>query len=1214
MKKWLVRADTGGTFTDGWAMSPSGEERRCKVCRVDVCGVKVVGETSEGMTLVSGLDGFEDGFLVGWSVKDTVVTEHAGDRLKLSSGVFGLGEVLELRTGEEAPVVAARILTGTKMGEEFPEMDFRVATTRGTNALLEGKGTEPVLFVTEGFKDLPTIRDQRRPELLARVIRKEPPITTKVVEVSGRQGVSGEVLVDLDEEELRGVARDWVARGETVAVVALLHGDRFPEMEQRVKTILLEEGFEEVTASAELSARMGFLGRMETGLANGYLGPVMNAFKGRVGALTGGNRTGGASGGTRGPLFLTSGGSLQEGEEYEPVDSLLSGPAGGLVGALEVAKGAGFERVLTFDMGGTSTDVARLEGAIPLRYEQAIGPVRVLRPGVKMETVAAGGGSICRWHQGGLEVGPQSAGADPGPACYGRGGPLTVTDVNFLLGNLDAERVEIPLSREAAEEKFVELKREMAEAGAEVPEDEELLSGLRAIAVERMAEAVRSISVGEGFEPADYALVAFGGAGPQHACELAESLGVTRVLVPGDAGLLSAWGLHRSRREGVVEEQVLQAMDEVRYGWEVRLEKLAEEALAKVAGGRVSRWLVEIRVVGQASAIEVERSGAEVPQLAWLRESFEERYEEIFGYRCPRGHALEVVMVRVIASEEGDAGKKESFGEARQVKGLLKANYCTILAGEGWQCREGNAGSLLLEKVTANEAVIRGGAVGEELMRARFESIAESMGELLRRTALSTNVKERLDFSCALLDGEGRLLVNAPHIPVHLGALGVCVREVSQGRQWREGDVVVVNHPGFGGSHLPDVTVVSPVFGTGSEVVAFVANRAHHSEIGGKAPGSMPGDATCLEEEGVVIAPQLLVDAGEERFGEVEAVLRGAKYPSRAVAENLADLRAQVASNRSGVLAMQALLEQFGEEKVKGGMRALFERAEGLMSLRLEEDGEWSGRDCLDDCTEVVVKLSCREGFLEVDFRESAAAHAGNLNATEGVTRSAVLYALRLWLDEDLPLNEGLLSRVRIRAEGTFLQPEFGEDLSACPAVVGGNVETSQRIVEVLLGALELGAESQGTMNNFLFGNERFGYYETIGGGSGATNGSDGASGVHVHMTNTAITDPEVLEYRFPVRLHQFSLREGSGGAGRFRGGDGLVREFEFLEKMTVTLLTQRRTMGPKGFHGGNDGTSGQQWLWEDGKWKALPGSATFEVFEGERLKIETPGGGAWEG
>ena len=1202
MKKWLVRADTGGTFTDGWGLSPGGEERRCKVLSSGCVRAEVSEDLGEDLgekrLRLAGLEGFGARFFEGWRLNGVRVVSQEGEVFTLDALVENEGMV-ELRTGEEAPVVAARILTETLLGEDFPEMDFRVATTRGTNALLEGKGTEPVLFVTKGFGDLPEIRDQRRPELFARVIGKAEPVTRKVVEVVGRQSVSGELLIALDEELIRERAREWVLQGEQVAVVALLHADRFPEMEQRVQEVLREEGFEEVTTSAELGARMGFLPRMETALANGYLAPVMNSFKRRV------SQVGEIS-------FLTSAGGLQREGEYEPVDSLLSGPAGGLVGALEVAKAAGFERVLTFDMGGTSTDVARLEGTIPLRYEQAIGSVRVRRPGVRMETVAAGGGSICRWYQGGLEVGPQSAGAEPGPACYGQGGPLTVTDVNFLLGYLDEGRVEIPLSREAAEGRFEELKGEMLRDGAVVPADEELLRGLRAIAVERMAEAVRSISVGEGFEPSEYVLVAFGGAGPQHACELAESLGVSQVLVPGDAGLLSAWGLHRSRREGVAEEQVLQPISEVSDGWGTLGSGLGQEALGKVPAGELARWLVELRVVGQSSTIEVERLGEDAPSLDWLQEEFRRRYEQMFGYACPAGHALEVVMVRVVASEAGVVGEREDFGQAVAMEGMLRADFCTVLAGVGWTGRRGERGSFLLEKMGASELTKQEGAVGEELMRARFESVAESMGELLRRTALSTNVRERLDFSCALLDGEGRLLVNAPHIPVHLGALGVCVRKVSEGRVWREGDVVVVNHPGFGGSHLPDVSVVSPVLGVEGEVVAFVANRAHHSEIGGKAPGSMPGDATCLEEEGVVIAPRLLVDAGRECFEEVEQILEGAKFPSRSVRENVADLRAQAAANRSGVLAMQSLLTQFGEGEVVAGMGSLFARAESLMAERLREEGEWLAEDSLDDGTAVVACLRCCGGELEVDLRESGKAHGGNLNATEGVTRSAVLYALRLWLDEDLPLNEGLLARVRIRAEGTFLQPEFEDDLSKCPAVVGGNVETSQRLVEVILRALEVGAESQGTMNNFLFGNERFGYYETIGGGAGATSCSDGASGVHVHMTNTAITDPEVLEYRFPVRLHQFALRSGSGGEGRNRGGDGLVREVEFEEAMTVTLLTQRRASGPRGFAGGEDGSCGQERLWRDGEWQSLPGVGTFTVQRGDRVQIETPGGGGW--
>ena len=1197
MKKWLVRADTGGTFTDGWALDGGGKERRCKVLSSGcVRGMveEVIGECSYR---VRGLDGYGSAFFENWFCEGMRVLKQEGEVFTFERSLLGEG-VVELRTGEEAPVLAARILTRTMLGADFPEMDFRVATTRGTNALLEGKGVEPVLFVTKGFRDLPTIRDQRRPDLFARVIRKRPAITSQVVEVEGRVSVTGEVLLELEEYFLRKVARDWVARGKKVAVVALLHADRFPAMEKRVEKILWEEGFEDVSTSADLGARLGFLPRMETALANGYLGPVMNSFKKRVGEL------GKVS-------FLTSSGGLQERADYEPVDSLLSGPAGGLLGALEVAKAAGFDRVLTFDMGGTSTDVARLEGTIPLCYEQSIGPVRVRRPGVKMETVAAGGGSICRWYQGGLEVGPHSAGADPGPACYGRGGPLTVTDVNFLLGNLDEERVGIPLSRKAAEESFEDLKREMRKGGAVVPLDRELLEGLRSIAVERMAEAVRSISVGEGFEPGEYTLVAFGGAGPQHACELAESLGVSRVLVPGDAGLLSAWGLHRARKERVKEVQVLQLMEELGDQWGDLLRGIRAEAEGLVMGSVLSSWLIEVRVAGQAALIELAFEGSELPALEALEQEFSQCYQARYGYERPLGHSLEVVMVRGVAQEEGKDEEFEVFEKEEAGADFLSGDYCTILIGEGWRARRGSQGSLLLERGFRKQVVVREGAVGEELMRARFESIAGRMGELLQRTALSANVKERLDFSCALLDGEGRLLVNAPHIPVHLGALGVCVRKVSEQREWRRGDVLVVNHPGFGGSHLPDVTVVSPVFGQGG-VVAYVANRAHHSEIGGKAPGSMPGDATCLEEEGVVLNPRLLVDAGKECFDEVEEILRSAKYPSRAVAENIADLHAQVASSRAGVQGMEGLLFQFGEEQVLRGMNSLYARAARLMAERLKMTRTWRAEGSMDDGSVVKVLLRSEEGSLEVDLRESASSHPGNLNATAGVTRSAILYALRLWLDEDLPLNEGLLERVQIRAEGTFLEPEFAEEWSLCPAVVGGNVETSQRIVEVVLRALGVGAESQGTMNNLLFGNEHFGYYETIGGGSGATKCSDGASGVHVHMTNTAITDPEVLEYRFPVRLWEFSLRKGSGGEGVRCGGEGLVREIEFLEEVTVTLLTQRRLIGPEGEGGGSDGEQGEQWLFSEGSQRRLPGVGTLPVASGSRIRIETPGGGGW--
>lgn len=1197
-ESWLVRADTGGTFTDAWARSPWGDERRCKVLSSGVLRGRVGDSLEGGWFALSEWRALPDGFFCGWKLGAAIVTEHRAGRVRLGGETVREGEVFELTTGEEAPVVAARLLTETPLGSPFPEMDFRVATTRGTNALLEGKGREPVLFVTAGFEDLLEIRDQRRPELFARSIQKSAPITRKRVALSGRVSVDGEVLRAFDEVSLRIAGEALYAGGERVAVVALLHGDRFGEMELRAGEILREIGFEEVTTSGELGSQIGYLARMETAVANGYLGPVMNSFKRGISAA------GEVS-------LLTSAGGLQSVGNYEPVDSLLSGPAGGLVGALAVARAAGFERILTFDMGGTSTDVARLEGRIPLRYEQAIGPVRVRRPGVRMETVAAGGGSICQWRNGGLEVGPESAGAKPGPACYGMGGPLTVTDVNLLLGHFEEGGMGIPLERAAAEGRLQELLRELAEAGEEVSA-QELLLGLRAIAVERMAEAMRAISVGEGFAVADYTLVAFGGAGPQHACDLAESLGVSRILVPGDAGLLSAWGLHRAQREAMAERQILQGVEELRGQWSSLGNALEEEALAGVIGGEIVRWLVEVRLRGQDSTIEIE--DGRFPSLQGLLDGFGERYLALFGYAMPLGRELEVVMVRVVAREPGAEDPGEEFGAAEEATGLISAAYCTVLLGARWSLRRGTRGSLLLEAQGHQKAGLRGGAVGAELMRARFESVAASMGELLRRTALSTNVKERLDFSCAVLDGEGRLVVNAPHIPVHLGALGVCVRRVTDGRRWRRGDMVVVNHPGFGGSHLPDVTVVSPVFSATDALVAFVANRAHHAEIGGKSPGSMPGDARTLEEEGVVIAPRLLFDEGRECFAGIEAVLREARFPSRGVSENLADLRAQAAANHAGVHSLQELLAEVGEHELRGGMAALSRRAAGVMAKRLQEfgGGTLSAEGALDDGTPVKVALAMRGGRLRVDFAGSGAVHAGNLNATEGVTRSAVLYALRLWVDEDLPLNEGLLAAVEIAAEGTFLHPHFPASAAACPAVVGGNVETSQRIVEVVLRALGLGAESQGTMNNFLFGNERFGYYETIGGGAGASEGAPGASGVHVHMTNTSITDPEVLEYRFPVRLHQFSLRRGSGGAGQWGGGDGLVREVEFREPMTVTFLTQSRQAGPRGVEGGLSGAPGRQLLWRGGAWQVLPGIVTFDLAAGERVLIETPGGGGY--
>ena len=1208
--RWLVRVDTGGTFTDGWAQSPTGEEIRCKVLSNGVLRTEVeecLGELSYRLTSDFGA---ADGLLKGFRARDgeRVVGWAEGGRLLTldRNPEWRVGDLVELTSDEEAPVLAARLMTATGLEEEFPPLDFRLATTRGTNALLERKGSPGVLLVTAGFEDLLRIRDQRRPELFSLAQTRPLPVFEKTIGVAERVSAKGEVLEELEEDLLRERLAQLRSEGISVAAVALLNSYANSVHEERVGELLEEAGFAHVSLSSVLTKRVRLLPRAETAVANAYLAPVMDCFVKAVSSrLAGGTLE-----------LMTSAGFLKRAEDYRPIDSLLSGPAGGVVGALAAAESAGIEHVLTFDMGGTSSDVARLEGVPSFRYEQVIGPVRVVAPAVQIETVAAGGGSICRWRNGGLEVGPDSAGADPGPACYGRGGPLTITDVNLLLGCMDAAKTGIPLDVRASQGQLEELQAAMRKDGIEVVGDGELLEGLRAIAVERMAEAIRKVSLREGFDPSEYTLVAFGGAGPQHACAVAEKLGVAEILIPGDAGLLSAWGLHRSARENIAERQVLRRIEEVRGSWSALLLELVEEACVDLGReATISRVLLELRLWGQDSALEVEGSaGMNIDELLAI---FAVRYEALYGYGIPAGREVELVAMRVVATMEVESLAPEEFveGAVAAERELQQDSFRTCVLEPGWRSAVGSRGSIKLSKEGEHRMAAGWTAeVEAELFRCRFESVVEEMGELLRRTAISTNVKERLDYSCALLDGEGRLVVNAPHIPVHLGALGVCVREVSKGRDWKDGDMLVVNHPGFGGSHLPDVTVVSPVIVDGA-LLAFVANRAHHAEIGGRTPGSMPATAASLEEEGVVIDPTLIFESGESRFKHVEGIFREAAFPSRMLTDNLADLAAQTASNHHGVRAVGDLILQASAEEVVRNMARLRERAAAVMRAKLtRHEGEsWRAEDGMDDGTPICVEIECKEDGLRIDFKGSGATHGGNLNATASIVRSAVLYVLRAWVGEDLPLNEGLLEPVQVEVPEGILNPVFSADPSRCPAVVGGNVETSQRVVDVLLAALGLQANSQGSMNNVLFGNEQFGYYETIGGGSGAGPGWSGMSGTHVHMSNTAITDPEVLERLYPVRVREFSLRRGSGGRGKWQGGEGLVRELEFLESLTISVLTQRRTCSPRGARGGEDGAPGRQLcLSAAGAVRELPNVYSGEVQPGDRLRIETPGGGGW--
>lgn len=1234
---WRVSADTGGTFTDCYAIAPDGLEARCKVLSSGCLRTRVVQVRGEDQWCLEDHWQMPDGFFVGFELivpscpaERFAVVESRG----LGSGVFvrldrpvppGLAhEVVELTCQEEAPVLGARLLTATRPGAAFPPIQFRLATTRATNALLERKGSAVAFFVTRGLGDLLAIGDQRRRDLFA--LRHEPRALfhATVREVDERTSASGTILRHLDEEGVVCGARELLGQGIRHAAVAFLHSYANGAHEQRMGVILRELGFEHVTLSSEIAPFTKILPRAQSAVANAYLAGRVSSFLARIAApfqsSTGDHRSS--------LHVLTSSGGLEPADAVKPKDLLLSGPAGGVIGSANAAARLGFTRIIAFDMGGTSTDVARIDERPAYRFSQQVAGLSLLAPCVAVETVAAGGGSVCRWTTAGMAVGPDSAGADPGPACYGQGGPLTITDVNLLLGRFDPARAPIPLDIEPSRQRLEEVRREAERACGRVFEGRDLLEGFLQLAIERMADAIRRISIAEGYDPRDYALLAFGGAGPQHACALASRLGMTTILVPRNAGILSAVGLHEALPERFAEAQVLRPLDQVLPELSGIMGSLADNARHSLAADGVAaedceppHVLAELRLRGQDTPIQIE-----ISDIAAAAGTYRETYAHLFGYPPPPDRAIELVSVRVsvrarselrLIRRPPDGAGGSPLGTDGSAPRLIQDEFSTLVIDADWTAREvPEFGWRLTAACGQRPASMTGdGVFARELFRHRLQSIVEEMGALLCRTAISTNIRERLDFSCALLDPAGRLITSAPHIPVHLGALGVCVRETVKHFAPAKGDTYITNHPAFGGSHLPDITLITPVFDERNELLGFVANRAHHAEIGGATPGSMPADATCLMEEGTVIAPQFLVNRGASCFAEVGGLFSAGPYPSRNVADNLADLHAQLAANLAGVDRLQALAGA-DPDRVRRIMREVFEGTSRVMQEQIEQLRDCEAEETLDDGSVIRAAIRRQRGGsprLAMDFTGTSPVHRGNLNATRAVVQSAVLYVLRLLLQKDLPLNEGLLEPVDLALPESLLNPVFTGDAARDPAVVGGNVEVSQRLVDTLIKAFGLQACSQGTMNNLLFGNDRFGYYETIAGGAGAGEGYEGASALHTHMTNTAITDPEIIEQRYPVLLREFSIRAGSGGTGRWRGGDGVVREFEFREPLTVSLLTQHRTSGPFGMKGGDCGQTGRQMLMRaSGEQRELPPATTIRVGAGDRLRIETPGGGGY--
>ncbi|MDZ4405882.1 hydantoinase B/oxoprolinase family protein [Prosthecobacter sp.] len=1175
---WRIAADTGGTFTDCHALDPQGRESRCKILSTGHLRAVLESKT-DTLVRLTGLPPLPSRFLIGFQIKAVgdsvhrIITDDDPLTLDALEQSWQPGTLLELTTGEEAPVLGTRILTNTPPGHDFPPLSLRIATTRATNALLERKGGRIALFITRGFADLLHIGDQRRGDLFALAHEPRPIFHEIACGVPERVSVSGEVIEALDETTVRAAALDCIAQGITTAAISLLHGHAHPQHELRVAEILRECGFTHLTLSHQTAAFAKLLPRTQSTVADAYLHAPVQSF------LNGIRRV------SPDMQVMTSAGGLKTADDIRPKDMLLSGPAGGAIGASNAARRLGITKIITFDMGGTSTDVARIETRPGYRFSQEVAGMKLLAPCVAIETVAAGGGSICRLTHHGLAVGPESAGSNPGPACYGKGGPLTITDVNLLLGRFDPAKAPIPLDIEAAKYRLNELHTQTDGSLSET----ELLHALLRLAIENMTDAIRRISIGEGYDPADHALLAFGGAGPQHACAVAEALGMQTILVPEHAGILSAVGLQEAVPEQIIEK-------------EHRI-PLAEYHPDELDSSENTTQIAELRLKGQDTPLQVEfKNPHDLPHL------YRAAYERLFGYPPPANREIELVSIRLII-KEGETPVPPILRHSiplAPTPALIQDAFSTIVVTPGWS----------VERVEGFGHVLRGNQIPKpaptlerDLLRHRFHSIVSDMGALLRRTAISTNIRERLDFSCALLDPQGRLLSSAPHIPVHLGALGVCVREVAKAVSMQPGDTIITNHPAFGGSHLPDVTLITPVFDSNNQLIGYIANRAHHAEIGGITPGSMPANATRLIQEGVVIAPRHLIRGGKSCFDEISALLTSALHPTRNLADNLADLHAQLAANLHGVERLKAL----ADDSLAEAMQGILDHSAAVMRGQIKRLlDSISAVEKLDDGAQIAVSMRKADGKLILDFTGTSDVHPRNLNATTAVVRSAVLYVMRLMLQEDLPLNEGLLDPVEIITPTSLLNPTFTGDATQDPAVVGGNVEVSQRLVDTLIKALDLQSCSQGTMNNFLFGGGQFGYYETIAGGSGAGDGYDGSHALHTHMTNTGITDPEIIEQRYPVRLRQFAIRRGSGGAGQWRGGDGVIREFEFEKPLTVSLLTQHRVEAPFGLHGGSAGRTGRQTLLRQGTRTLLDGCTTFEAQAGDHVIIETPGGGGW--
>ncbi len=1197
--RWQFWIDRGGTFTDIVAQTPTGQ----------LVVHKLLSENP---------DRYPD------------------------AAIQGIRELLQIPHNEPIP---KGLIDCVKMG-----------TTVATNALLERKGDRTVLLITKGFRDALRIGYQNRPDIFAKEILLPDLVYDRVIEVNERHSAQGEELEPVDlgfVAELQNAYDD----GVRACAIVLMHSYRFPDHELQVAAIAREIGFDQLSVSHEVSPLIKLIGRGDTTVVDAYLSPILRRYVDQIASQLDPETK---------LLFMQSNGGLTNAQVFQGKDSILSGPAGGIVGAVKTSQRAGYGKIIGFDMGGTSTDVSHYKGQYERSFETEVAGVRLRSPMMNIHTVAAGGGSIVRFDQARTRVGPESAGANPGPACYGKGGPLTVTDCNVMVGKIQADffpkvfgaNGNEPIATAIVKTQFEALADRMATETGIIRSPEAIATGFLTIAIDKMANAIKKISIQRGYDVSDYVLCCFGGAGGQHACLLAEALGMTEIMIHPFAGVLSAYGMGlaemRSNQSRSIELELhLDSMAQLQTTID-ELITLTETEL-RSQGMTTTETMIEValRYAGTDSPIAIRFN-----RLPKMQQAFEQIHQERYGFILARSIVIESVNVEAIAAmptpEEPTASPqikpiapvktielysrnqwqsapvylREDLRSGDRIVGpaLLIEPTGTNVIESGWSATLTALNHLILQKHTSQSPPYQGGFRGIEtveipqkpdpvlleIFNNLFRSIAEEMGITLQNTSYSVNIKERLDFSCAIFDQNGQLVANAPHIPVHLGSMSESISSLIHAKhhEFQPGDVYLANNPYNGGTHLPDITVITPVFLNSNQPLFYLASRGHHADIGGITPGSMPPNSTSVDQEGILFDNVKLVDRGQFCEAEILAKLNSTPYPARNPAQNLADLQAQIAANSRGIAELKRMVEQYGLATVQFYMQAVQDNAEESVrrAIAALQDGEFSATTDDGHVIQVKLKINQTDRSATIDFTGTSPQQNSNLNAPIAICKAAVLYVFRTLVNDDIPLNAGCLKPLNIIIpNGCLLNPAYPA------AVVAGNVETSQAIVNALYGAIGIMAAAQGTMNNFTFGNDRYQYYETICGGSGAGTTFPGTDAVQTHMTNSRLTDPEILELRFPVFIKNFAIRSGSGGIGLHNGGNGVIREIEFRESMTAGILSGHRSVPPFGLAGGGAGAIGRNAIRRvDGTIDVLGSCAEVTMQPGDVFIIETPGGGGF--